>query len=53
MIKNIFLSADISNFPHMLALYDLSSTGFICGASIIAERWALSAGRLDFSLIEP
>lgn len=35
--------ADISQFPHMLVLIDLRSGGFICGASAIGPRWALSA----------
>lgn len=35
--------ADIANFPHMLALLDNSRGGFMCGASTISTRWALSA----------
>ncbi|KAG5667714.1 hypothetical protein PVAND_015685 [Polypedilum vanderplanki] len=35
--------ANISDFPHMLALLDLSRGGFTCGASAIASRWSLTA----------
>lgn len=35
--------ANIADFPHMLALLDLSRGGFICGASAIGSNWALSA----------
>lgn len=37
--------AQIEQFPHMLALLDLSMGGFICGASVIHARWSLSAGK--------
>lgn len=35
--------ANIADFPHHLALLDLSLGGYICGASNIAPLWALSA----------
>jgi trypsin len=35
--------ADIADFPHNLALLDLSRGGFICGASVIGSNFALSA----------
>lgn len=41
--------AEISNFPHHLALLDLSFGGYMCGASNIGSLWALSAAHcLDF-----
>lgn len=35
--------ANIADFPHHLALLDLTLGGYICGASNIAPLWALSA----------
>jgi secreted trypsin-like serine protease len=35
--------AEISQFPHMLVLLDLTRGGFICGASAISSRWSLTA----------
>jgi secreted trypsin-like serine protease len=43
--------ADIANFPHILALLDMTFGGFICGASNISPGWALSAG-LYYNLFE-
>ncbi|KAL7012057.1 hypothetical protein ACKWTF_014605 [Chironomus riparius] len=41
--------APIEQFPHMLALFDLSMGGFICGASVIHAQWSLSAAHcLEF-----
>ena len=34
--------AAIEEFPHHLAL--LESGNYICGASVIADKWAMSAG---------
>lgn len=42
--------AQIEQFPHMLALFDLRMGGFICGASVIHTQWSLSAGKTQFMI---
>jgi len=43
--------ADIQDFPHHLALLDLTWGGYICGASVLSVHYALSAAHcLEFDV---